>query len=317
MWREWIISTQRLESTAMPWQEQLARETQRILPDLVQIRRHLHHCPELSNAEFETTAYLAEAAERGGLEPRLAADETSDGARHLIASGAIEPLGAILSVHVDPSLAVGTIGLREGVLTAGCDVFSATIEGRAGHGARPHLAADPIAAGAYWIDQAYRQVARGIDVRMAPALSVGRLHGGDAANAISDAASLAGTLRTTAPESREAAIEIMHRVARTAETLHGVRFTLHFENYTPAVSNDASLVHCLRAAASGLPAIEQTAEILLPSMGAEDFAFYLQELPGAMFRLGTCGGPELAHPLHSSCFDIDERAILREGTGAS
>lgn len=254
----------------------------------------------------ESNALPWPVASRALLQP---AEETSDGALHMINAGATEGLAGILSMHVDPTLSVGTIGLRDGVLTAGCDVFYIDIHGRAGHGARPHLAADPIAAGAYWIDQAYRQVSRCVDARTAPALSVGQFAGGGAPNAISETASLSGTLRTTEPASRETALDMMHRVARTAESLHGVRFDLRFDAYTPAVVNDSKLIHSIRRAAEGLNAVEHIVEISLPSMGAEDFAFYLDALPGAMFRLGTCGGADSAHALHSSRFDIDERAI--------
>lgn len=378
------------------WRRHVEEQTARLSSEFVRIRRHLHHNPEVSNAEFETTQYLIAETRKLGFDPHPApdgrgmwcdvgtpsdsemlvgirgdmdalpistrsaadyrssvpgvmhacghdvhatvalgantvlqslresgllpwpiasrallqpAEETSDGALHMIAAGATQGLGAILALHVDPTLSVGTIGLRDGVLTAGCDVFYIDIHGRAGHGARPHEAADPIAAGAYWIDQAYRQVSRCVDVRTAPALSVGQFAGGGAPNAISETALLSGTLRTTEPESREAALEMLHRVAQTAESLHGVRFEMRFDAYTPAVVNDSKLINSIRRTAVGLESVEHVVEISLPSMGAEDFAFYLDALPGAMFRLGTCGGADSAHALHTSRFDIDERAI--------
>ena len=237
------------------------------------------------------------------------AEENSRGATHMINAGAIQGLDAAIALHVDPTLPVGSIGIRHGVFTAACDAFELTISGTGGHGARPHLATDPLHAGADWITQVYQHVPRCHDSRHATAISVGMFESGIAPNVIPSTATLSGTLRTTDADSRHAAIEQLQRITRSIEQTHQVKIDLDLHGYTPAVVNDERLSESLERAARSTGAVQEVVRIEQPSMGAEDFAFYGERIPISMFRLGTASSDATSHPLHTPEFDVDEAAI--------
>ncbi|MCC9601280.1 amidohydrolase [Stieleria sp. JC731] len=257
--------------------------------------------------ELERTGQLPwPVAVRAVLQP---AEENSEGARHMIHHRALKDVEAIIALHVDPTRQVGCIGIRNDVLTAACDQFEITIEGKGGHGARPHLAIDPIEALVAWVEAAYRRVNRAIDPHQTVVISIGMIKAGHSANVIPDTAVAMGTLRTLSPSSRRKAFETIESINESIETQFGCTVKLRLGTSAPAVVNDRKIVALM------YDAIVQTLNpaavdwIESPSMGSEDFSYYLEHVPGAMFRLGVAGSQVGTAPLHTPTFDIDERAI--------
>lgn len=238
------------------------------------------------------------------------AEETSNGAVDMMAAGALEGVGAILAAHMDPSRVVGRVGLRYGVLTAACDEFAILIEGRGGHAARPHESLDPIAAAAQVISSLYMFVPRATDSHDPVVVTIGQVAAGDNPNVIPESAVLRGTIRSLSKTARERTRNQIAQLARGLGDASGTRIDAQFFPGPQSVTNVETLTDLLKEAAQEFLGRSQIDLIHRPSMGGEDFAFYLDRVPGAMFRLG-CASPAVGSaPLHSPSFDLDERAIL-------
>ncbi len=237
------------------------------------------------------------------------AEETSEGGPLMIAAGALEGIESVLALHVDPTLAVGKVAGRPGPFTAACDSFDVELTGRSGHSARPHLCIDAIAAAASWIGEMYGRVPRIHDCRDPAVVSVGTIHAGSAPNIVAGNAHLSGTIRTFSESARAAIMQEMRNVAEATEKTFGCRVEVEFSSYTPSVHNDPELQRTMMETARQLSDIEQVQHIELPSMGAEDFAFFAQHRPVCMMRLGIAGPTLGSHALHTPAFDIDERAL--------
>lgn len=237
------------------------------------------------------------------------AEEISEGASTMIAAGALEHVDSIFGLHVDPALSVGTIGFRYGALTASCDVFDVEFEGTGGHTARPHLTNDIPSAVAYWITQANARIPRMLNAFHPTVLSIGRVRVGEVANVLPDQACLAGTLRSTDPQTHDQAWEAIKRLCHSTEELFGCEVRARSRRLTPGVINDDQNTTRAKQAAEKVVGAEHVLPIPHSSMGAEDFSYYLQEKPGAMIRLGVTGPSSGGAALHTPQFDIDERAI--------
>lgn len=242
---------------------------------------------------------------RGIFQP---AEEVSRGAHEMITAGALDGVDMILSLHMDPSRVPGHIGLRAGVLTAACDEIDVRIEGRGGHAARPHDAIDPLAAAAELIRAVYLQVSRATDAHDPAVVTFCQISGGENSNVIPDRVPVRGTLRTLGEGVRARTKDAIARVARGVAEITGTRIQVEFLPGPPAVVNDLALNEVLRRAAVDVVGPAGIDEIARPSMGGEDFAWYLDLVPGAMFRLG-CASSASSPSLHSPLFDLDERAL--------
>jgi amidohydrolase len=243
---------------------------------------------------------------RGVFQP---AEETSSGARAMVAAGALEGVDAIVSLHVDPTRRAGTIGVRSGVFTASCDAMRVTVHGRGGHSARPHESTDPIAAAAQLVSTLYQYVPRATDSQDAVVVSFGQVHGGQNANVIPEQVVLEGTLRTLDRQVREIAIAHIRTLARGIEQVTGTKLEVCFERGTPSVYNDGGLTRLVGEVASELLGADRVALLHRPSMGSEDFAVYLEHIPGTMFRLGAAGSEGRWSGLHTPTFDVDEQCL--------
>jgi amidohydrolase len=243
---------------------------------------------------------------RGIFQP---AEETCQGAQAMISAGALEQVTSILAVHVDPSRDVGHIGVRAGVLTASCDEMTIYIRGRGGHAARPHETSDPIAAAAQLINALYLNIPRATDSQDAVVITIGQIQAGDNANVIPEEVILRGTIRTLDRRVRRQTMDHIRRMTdglgQTTETVIEVQYGVG----SGSVVNDSRLIELSRIAAKEVVGSEGIDEIPRASMGSEDFAFYLDHVPGAMLRLGTRSEATGGAPLHTSEFDVDERVL--------
>lgn len=231
------------------------------------------------------------------------------GAPQMISFGALDGVDALIGMHCDPQIEVGTVGLRTGALTASFDRFIFEVRGTSGHGARPHNCVDPIYAGVQLANALYNAPGRRMDARDPSVISIGEFHGGAAPNAIPDVARLSGTVRTLSLEQRAKVRPMLQEIAAGVAMMTGTEIDLDlYEGSPPIINHPAVVEHLTRATREilGAPAVY---EIPLPSMGSEDFSNFLARVPGAMFRLGTQPPGRDVHLLHTPRFNIDERAI--------
>jgi amidohydrolase len=239
------------------------------------------------------------------------AEEGGAGAARMIDAGVLDGprVEAAFMLHVRPELEAGKVSYGAGALLAGADGFTITVEGRGGHAARPHATVDPIVAGAEIVVALQTLVAREVDPTVPAVVTIGAFNAGNRSNVIPDRAVLMGTIRAF-DEKLFAHLEQRLREVVTA-VASGLRATatIHFEMAYPPSICDPAMAERLGASARTLLGPENV-KISKPQMGAEDFAFVLQKVPGAMLWLGV-KSPEWADPkpLHTATFDIDESAL--------
>ena len=231
------------------------------------------------------------------------------GAKAVIEQGGIRGVDRIFSVHCDPTLDVGHVGLRDGAITAAADAVTVTLTGRGGHTARPHLTQDLTYALAKVVTDVPAVLSRRVDPRAGVALVWGSIHSGSAQNVIPSTGTVSGTLRMLDAQVWEDIGPLLEEVVQALISPYGVSAKVEHVRGVPPVVNDPECVARLRAAAEsmlGPDAPTATAQ----SLGGEDFAWYLQAVPGALARLGTRtpGGP--TYDLHQGDLIVDERAVV-------
>ena len=237
------------------------------------------------------------------------AEETNRGALDMIAFGALQNVCGLIGLHLDPSRPSGTVGIRQGVLTANCVGMEIDIRGRGGHAARPSETRDPIAAGAQVITALYQALPRNFDAHDPVVMSIGHIAAGENPNVIPDRAMLRGTLRTLSAKAQTRAMDRILKIAQGAGNITDTRIDVRFSVGPPSVDNDPALTDLIRQSAADVLGATGVQAIAEPSMGGEDFANYLAHVPGALFRLGCGPTGGNAPPLHAPDFDLDERAL--------
>ncbi|MEE1804090.1 amidohydrolase [Streptomyces sp. NPDC101062] len=231
------------------------------------------------------------------------------GAADAIESGVLDGVGSIIAVHCDPKVDAGTIGLRPGPITSACDRLEIALDGPGGHTARPHLTTDLVTAAAKVATEVPALLARRVDARSGLAVTWGRIEAGHACNVIPQHAELSGTVRCLDLPAWREAPDLVHAAIDEIATLHRAKSQITYVRGVPPVVNDPVVTELLRtaqAARRGSYAIEDTEQ----SLGGEDFSWYLEQVPGAMARLGVrVPGSQARYDLHRGDFDVDEHAI--------
>ena len=243
------------------------------------------------------------------------AEEGGNGAKAMTKAGVLEnPRPDIfLATHVWNEMPAGTIDVTPGAIMAAAEKWHCTVQGKGGHGASPHQAADPIVAAAQIVTALQAIVSRNVDPLETAVVSVGSIHGGDAFNVIPPQVELTGTIRSYSPPIREMVLRRMHEVFAGVAVACGVEAKLEIESLTPAVTNDAQVTEVVRAAAEAVvgPDNVTTGE---RTMGSEDAAYFMEKVPGCYFFLGSANASlGLGAPHHNPRFDFDE-AVLTTGT---
>ncbi len=254
---------------------------------------------------------LASVQERLSARVRLIfqpAEETAEGAAWMKADGAMEGVQALFGVHVFPSLAVGTIGVRSGSFTAAAGELVVEVLGEGGHGARPHQSTDAIWIAARVVSGLQEAISRRLDALHPVVVSFGRIEGGKAFNVIADHVRLLGTVRCL---DLDLYAQLPAWIEETVLALcrgHGGEARVHYRTISPPVHNDPTLTALVADAAVELLGRSQVQWLEQPSLGAEDFAALLEGSRGTMFRLGVAG-PQGCTPLHSNTFNPDEGCL--------
>ena len=215
------------------------------------------------------------------------AEETVSGAGALVDAGVVDDVDAIVMLHGWPKMPIGQIGVRNGPAMASSDTFTLEIRGKGGHGAYPHDTIDPIVVGAQVVGALQTIVSREMSPVAPAVVSVTTFHAGTARNIIPEEAQLSGTVRALDPVLRQEMPGRLERIVAGVCAALRAEYTFEYRYGTPVTVNDAAVTDLVRAVGRDILGPENVIELAEPTMGAEDFAYYLQKVPGAMFRLGT------------------------------
>ncbi|MHB9152367.1 MAG: M20 metallopeptidase family protein [Spirochaetales bacterium] len=242
------------------------------------------------------------------------AEERSDGkgltgARHIIGSGLLDGVSAVLGAHVTTDASAGTFGIIAGPVTASGDMFKATIHGRGGHDAFAHRTIDPIFLATQVLNNIYAIRSRKIGPMECGTLSVGTIESGTTANVIPERALITGTIRTFDKAVRDVFVVELERALKVAETLGG-RYELEIPVHVPETRNDAALAAMARKAAVDLFG-EGCLFPMKPIMGVEDFSWYGGLYPALFVMLGATLSDGIERPVHNPSFDIDDGILYR------
>jgi amidohydrolase len=237
------------------------------------------------------------------------AEESGGGSRVVIDSGVLDDVQAIFAGHVTRSYSIGEIVIGDGVITAQSDGFSIHIHGKGGHGARPHEGIDAVVIAGSMINAVQTLVSRELNPVHPSVITIGRVEAGTTANVIAERAVLEGSIRTTHAEIRAHIHEGLRRMASAFAELHGADIEVDIRPGYPPVVNTQREVDIARRAAIEVVGEECVRQMEHPSMGSEDFSYFLQQFPGAYLRMGARRAGEEHVPLHSPSFTIDEDVL--------
>jgi amidohydrolase len=244
-------------------------------------------------------------------------EEGQHGARFMLEEGLLDvvpeaPVGGAFAIHITASQPSGTVNVRPGPMMAAADQWRIVVRGRGGHASKPHQTADPIPVAAEIVLALQSMVTRRVNVFDPAVVTVGRLEAGTKDNIIPNYAELEGTIRTLSAERRADVVQSVQRVAENIAAAHELtaEFT-HVEGY-PVTVNDAGVAAQVLETAAEL--LGEKASVLQPAplMGAEDFSYVLEKVPGAMAFLGACPPglePEKAPANHSNLVVFDEEPL--------
>ena len=302
----------RFDMDALPITEQTGAEYASQNPGVMHACGHDGH-----TAVGLTVARLlhAHAAELAGTVKLVfqPAEEGLRGAELMVKEGVLEnPRPDLtLAMHVWNEQPTGWLGVAPGPVMAAAEIFKVIITGKGGHGASPHLAVDPVVAAAQVITALQSIPARNVSPLKTSVISVTMLHTGEAFNVIPMSAELTGTIRTFEPGVRQVVLERFHQVIAGVSQAMGCQAEIEVTSITPPVINDPLISQRVRAVAERvLP--DNPVHSDYATMGSEDMAFMMQQVPGCFFFVGSADSQRgLDAPHHHPRFDIDESALTR------
>ena len=293
----------RADIDALPIEEQTGLSYASTIKGVMHACGHDFHTAALIGA-----AYLLkeEQAELNGTVRLIfqPAEESGGGAEQVIKDGQLEGVKAIIGLHNKPDLPVGTIGLKEGPLMAGVDRFHIVLQGKGSHAAMPHNGTDPIVSAAQLVTALQTIVSRSISPLENAVVSVTKITGGSTWNVLPGEVTLEGTIRTFDPLIREEVKEKFYSIVNHITAAFSQEVTIGWFPGPPALHNHGAITEIAREAAK-----EQSLQVISPepTMGGEDFACYLQQVPGTFAFFGTNGNEDWHHP----AFTIDESALIK------
>jgi amidohydrolase len=241
------------------------------------------------------------------------AEECLSGAKPMIKEGVLKnpDVDAIIGLHLSNSLPLGTVGIRVGALTSAVESFDCTILGKGGHGALPHQTVDSIVVASQIVNALQTIVARNVNPLDSAVVTVGELHAGTAYNVIADRAKMGGTVRYSNPTYKDFFKQRFNQIIAGVCQSYGAKYNLEYRSLCPPVVNDPHMAELVITLAQEL--IETPAGLLreYQTMAGEDMSFFLQEIPGCYFFIGSANpDKDLVYPHHHPRFDFDETALI-------
>lgn len=240
------------------------------------------------------------------------AEETDGGALPMIKAGCLENprVDSVIGLHVMPYLPAGTVEVKYGALNGASDTLGITIHGTGAHGASPDLGIDAVMIAGHLIVALHSLVSRYVSPLEPAVLTIGAISGGIRSNIIADTVTMKATLRTTSPEVEEKLLALVGKLVESLPGAFGGSGELTIEPSYRSLINHDQAVDAVIATAKEILGEDNIRMKEKPSMGVEDFSYFLLERPGAFYHLG-CGDPArgIDAPLHSGRFDIDEKCL--------
>ncbi|MEM1394494.1 MAG: M20 family metallopeptidase [Cyanobacteria bacterium P01_H01_bin.150] len=240
------------------------------------------------------------------------AEEGPGGAKPMIEAGVLKnpDVDAIIGLHLWNNLPVGTVGVRGGALMAAVESFRCTILGKGGHGAMPHQTVDSVVVAAQIVNSLQTIVSRNVSPIDSAVVTVGELHAGTKGNIIADTARMSGTVRYFNPEFEGFIQERLEQIIAGICQINNANYDLEYWGLYPPTINDVGMAELVRSVAEE---VVETPLGVVPecqTMGGEDMSYFLQEVPGCYFFLGSANPKkDLAYPHHHPRFDFDETAL--------
>ncbi|TBW33800.1 amidohydrolase [Siculibacillus lacustris] len=298
----------RADMDALPITDEIERDYRSTVPGVCHACGHDGHMAML----LGTAKSLCEIAERLPGDVRLlfqpSEEQLPGGARSMIDEGALDGVSAVLGAHLWQPFPVGTINLTPGRLMASALEFAITIRGRGGHGAAPHRTVDPILVGAQLVTGLRTIIGAQVDAHETAVLTLGAFNAGTVFNVIPDSAELKGTVRVFDAALGRRIFESIDRMCAGLCAASGAEYQFVPTIGYPAVINESGIAGLVAEAAReafGEAAVREVE----PLMGGEDFAYYLERVPGAFFLIGAGNADAAVYPHHHPKFDIDEAAL--------
>lgn len=233
------------------------------------------------------------------------------GAKYMIEDGLLEnpKVDAIVGLHLWPDIPLGKVGVRYGSLMASSDRFKITINGKGGHGSAPHQTIDAVAIGCQVVTALQNIVSRQVDPLDAAVLTVGTFNGGYRYNVIADKVEMEGTVRTLNPEIRNSMENRVRTVVDGVCGSFGATAKLEYYYGYPTLVNNNDIMAMVEKSTKDILGEDVVKIVERPAMGGEDFAFYLQHVPGGFIWLGCPKKEGGNYPIHNPNFDFDEDAL--------
>ncbi len=237
------------------------------------------------------------------------AEETGEGASAMIGAGALDGVHAIFGAHVDRRFQVGEVVADAGPLAASADTFAVELIGSGGHGARPHEGADPIVGAAAVVTALQTIVARRVNPATAAVVTVGTLQAGTASNIIPDRAFLTGTLRAIDPDTRSTLHDAVQTIVHATAKAHGLTANVEITTGPPPIVNPEEPVGWARTAVATLLGADALKPLGMLNMAGEDFACYLEKIPGCFLRVGARESGGEVIPAHNPRFYAADECV--------
>lgn len=239
-----------------------------------------------------------------------AEEKPPGGAKYMIEEGILDHVDYVFAAHLASEIPVGQVAVGSGYQMAAVDKFEITIKGHGGHGARPNEAIDPIVIGSEIVQSLQKIVSRRVDPLKSAVVTLGVFQAGAAFNVIPDEAKIEGTVRTFDEDVRDLVEKEIHSIVNGIASANHANCEIDFLRGYPSLYNhreETEVVNSILIESFN----EENVVAMEPTMGAEDFAYFLKEKPGTYFRVGSRNENESTHyPHHHPKFDIDERALL-------
>jgi len=238
------------------------------------------------------------------------AEEIAKGAKAILDTGILDKVSAIFGAHVDRRFEVGQVVADEGAVAAAADMFEIELVGKGAHGARPQEGNDPVVGMAALISTLQTIVSRRLDPGKAGVITVGTVRAGSAPNIIPETAMLMGTIRSFDPETRNLLHSEVKNIANSIAETFRLKCNIKSEYGTPPINNPAEPINWARQAVSALLGKEALVPFDMLNMGGEDFACYMEKIPGCFIRIGAREPGGEIIPAHSSKFHAAEESIF-------
>lgn len=233
------------------------------------------------------------------------------GALPMMNDGALNGVDAIFGMHLTTSQPIGKIGINMGASMASTDVFEIKLIGKGGHAGLPHKAVDAISMGARVVTEIQYMVSREMNPLEPLVVSIGTIHGGYVSNVIAESCEISGTIRTFSEDLRSLIISRIKNIVKHIAEISGGRYEINIIPGLPPLVNNIDMAQFAVNVVNNILGKENVIVQKNPSMGGEDFAYYLKEVPGAFFWIG--GGNKnkgFTNMLHHPKFDFDEDALV-------